>query len=69
MQRIFGEDHEIHAGEVGTCLGDGPHDLRGLVRELVRRRDTGNCSCTRPITTPFGLLLRPPNPFMGSPIG
>ncbi len=28
---------------------------------------TGSCACTRPITTPFGLLLRPPNPFMPAP--
>ena len=27
---------------------------------------TGNCACTSPITTPLGLLLRPPNPFMPS---
>ncbi len=25
---------------------------------------TGNCNCTRPMTTPLGLLLRPPSPFM-----
>src|ERR1043166_6339160 len=26
----------------------------------------GSCSWTRPMTTPLGDLLRPPNPFMGS---
>src|SRR5450755_641301 len=25
---------------------------------------TGSCSCTRPMTTPFGDLLRPPSPLM-----
>src|SRR5436190_18670960 len=25
---------------------------------------TGSCSCTRPMTTPFGDLLRPPRPLM-----
>src|SRR5258708_28828970 len=25
---------------------------------------TGSCSCTSPMTTPCGDLLRPPNPFM-----
>ena len=27
---------------------------------------TGSCSCTRPITTPFGDLFSPPNPLMAN---
>src|SRR5437660_1059721 len=30
---------------------------------------TGNCSCTSPMTTPLGDLLRPPSPFMSNSLG
>ena len=57
MQRIFGEDHEVHAGQVGARLGDGPHDLRGLGRELVRRRDHGQLQLHETDHHPVGALV------------
>ena len=68
VQRVFGEDDEIHGRHVAARLADHRDDPRVCAARSAGVTTTGNCSCTRPITTPFGDLLRPPSPFISCSI-